>query len=139
MRAAHAVLAATVPLTIPSNAWDFPMQAFLVAGISAVSCLVAQGDRVEASLAGGAVAAILIYPFLVRFAPHAGALHNAMRLVPRGLHTPSFAGLLVFYPLLAILALNTFFGERSKESSAFCMIWLVLLAAVGIRVRRRSL
>jgi uncharacterized membrane protein len=77
---------------------------------------------------GAAFAGILLFPFIARFAPHADALHNALRLVPLGLHTPTAAGLLVFYPLLVVLALNAFFGERSKESSAFCMIWLVLLA-----------
>ena len=128
-RAAHAVLAATVPLTIPANAWDFPMQALLVGGY--LLYRIWSRKRVEwmTLLAGGAFAAILIYPFVVRFAPHADALHNALRLVPRGLHTPHFAGLLVFYPLLAVLALNALFGERSKQSSAFCVIWIVLLAA----------
>jgi uncharacterized membrane protein len=36
--------------------------------------------------------------------------------------------MLVFYPLLAVLALNAFFGERTKQQKAWCMIWLVLLA-----------
>jgi uncharacterized membrane protein len=126
-RAAHAVLAATVPLTIPCNAWDFPMQALLVAGFLLYRVWSRKIIQWKPFLAGGAVACALIYPFLIRFAPHAGALHNAIRLVPRGLHTPVFSGLVVFYPLLAVLALNAFFGERSKESSAFCILWLVLL------------
>jgi uncharacterized membrane protein len=128
VHAAHAVLAATVPLTIPANAWDFPMQALLVAGYLLYRIWARQAIEWKTLAVGGALAAILIYPFLVRFAPHADALHNAVRLVPRALHTPVFSGLLVFYPLLAILLLNAFFGERSKESSALCMIWLTLAA-----------
>jgi uncharacterized membrane protein len=128
VRAAHAVLAATVPVTIPSNAWDFPMQTLLV-GAYLLYCVWARKSiEWKPLLAGGAAAGLLIYPFVNRFAPHAEALHNALRLVPRALHTPTAAGLLVFFPLLAVLLLNAFFGERSKQSSAFCMIWLVLLA-----------
>lgn len=127
-RSAFAVLAATVPLTIPSNAWDFPMQTFLVGGYLLYRVWSGKSIDWKPFLAGGACAALLVYPFVIRFAPHADALHNALRLVPRGLHTPPAAGLLVFFPLLAILTLNAFFGERSKLSSAFCIIWLVLLA-----------
>ena len=108
-RAAHAVLAATVPLTIPSNAWDFPMQALLVAGYLLYRLWAAKPVPWKTLAAGGAAAAVLIYPFAIRFAPHAEALHNALRLVPRALHTPSVAGMLVFYPLLAVLALGAFF------------------------------
>ena len=96
------------------------------------TCAIASGRKNLSNgnrfLAGGAFAALLIFPFLIRFAPHADALHNALRLVPRALHTPPAAGLLVFYPLLAVLILNAFFGERSKLSSAFCTIWIALLA-----------
>ncbi len=127
VRAAHVALAATVPLTIPANAWDFPMQAFLVGGYLLYRLWSSKEISWKALAAGAAAAALLIYPFVVRFAPHADSLHNTFRLVPRSLHTPPMAGLLVFYPLLAILLLNAFFGERTKESSAFCMIWLVLM------------
>jgi uncharacterized membrane protein len=127
-RAAHAVLAATVPLTIPSNAWDFPMQAFLVGAYLLYRVWSRKSIDWKPLLAGAAFASLLIYPFMIHFAPHADALHNTLRLVPRVLHTPPAAGLLVFYPLLAVLALNAFFGERSKLSSALCMIWLVLMA-----------
>jgi uncharacterized membrane protein len=132
VRAAHAVLAATVPLAIAANAWDFPMQALLAGGY--LLYRIWSRKRVEwmTLLIGGALAAMLIYPFVVRFAPHADALHNVLRLVPRGLHTPPFAGLLVFCPLLAVLALNALCGERSKQATAFCAIWIALLAVSEI-------
>ncbi len=127
-RAAYAILGATVPLTIASNAWDVPMQTLLVAGYLLYRLWSRRWIDWKMLAGGAASAGVLLYPFIARFAPHADALHNALRLVPRALHTPTAAGLLVFYPLLAVLALNAFFGERSKESSAFCMIWLTLMA-----------
>jgi hypothetical protein len=125
---AHGVLLATVPLTIASNAWDFPMQLLLVAGYLLYRAWSRRTIDWKSLLTGGAVTGVLIYPSLIRFAPHAGALHNTIRLVPRGLHTPFFAGILVFYPLLAVLLLNLFFAERSRQSRAFRILWVVLLA-----------
>jgi len=127
VRPAYAVLAATVPLTIPSNAWDFPLQVLLIGAYLLYRIWTQQRIEWKSFLTGGAFPAVLIYPFVIRFAPHADALHNSLKLVPRGLHTPPAAGLLVFYPLLAVLALNLFFGERTKQRWAFCITWLVLL------------
>jgi uncharacterized membrane protein len=126
---AYAVLAATVPLSIPCNAWDFPIQMFLVGAYLFYRLWISKPVEWKAFSAGGVSAALLIYPFLARFAPHASGLHNALRLVPRGLHTPPVAGLLVFYPLLVVLALSLICGERSSQSLAFCAIWVALLAA----------
>jgi len=124
---AHVVLAATIPLVIACNAWVFPLQSFLVGAYLLYRVWARKRIDWRNLLAGGAIASILIYPFLIRFAPQADALHNALRFVPWNLHTPPVAGLLVFYPLFAILALNVFFGERRELSSAFCMIWIVLI------------
>jgi hypothetical protein len=129
VRPAYAVLAATVPLTIACNAWDLPLQVVLVGAYLFYRAWIDKPVDWKALSIGGASAALLIYPFLARFAPHAGDLHNALRLVPRGLHTPPVGGLLVFYPLLAILALSLIWGERSSQSLAFCAIWVALLAA----------
>ena len=128
-RAAHAVLAATVPLTIAANAWDFPLQAFLVAAFLVYRLGFRKRIDAKALAWGGAVATLLIYPFLIRFGPQSDALHNSLRWVPHGFHTPPVAGLLVFYPVLAILALNILCGERSAQSLAFTATWMILLAA----------
>ncbi len=125
---AYAVLAATVPLAIPCNAWDFPLQIFLVGAYLFYRAWTNQAVDWKALAGGGVSAAFLIYPFLGRFGTHASDLHNALRLTPRGLHTPPVAGLLVFYPLLTILALNWICGERSSRSVAFGAIWLALAA-----------
>ncbi len=128
VRPAYVVLAATVPLTIASNAWDLPLQAMLVGGYLFYRAWVPKPIAWKPLFAGGASAAFLIYPFMVSFGTHASDLHNTMRLVPRALHTPPVAGLLVFYPLFAVLAMGLIFGERSSQSLAFCAIWLTLAA-----------
>lgn len=128
-KSAHVVLAATVPLTIPSNAWDFPLQATLVGGFLIYRALSRKPVDWKAVAAGGLVSIMLIFPFLVRFAPRADDLHAALRWVPRGLHTPPLQALLVFYPVLALLLLHLIFGECSIRSLTLCTIWLSLLVA----------
>lgn len=127
--AAHVILAATVPLSVACNTWDSPLQALLVGAYLIWRTLSRQPVDWRASAAGGVAATLLISPFLVRFVPQASHLHNALRLVPAGLHTPPVAGLFVFYPLLAVLALNLMCGERTKLSWFFCALWIALLAA----------
>ncbi len=127
--AAHVVLGATVPLTIASNAWDLPLQVVLVGAwmyYRAWARLPVSWKMLAAGLGGSL---LLIEPFLVRFASQSVELHNAIRFVPRGAHTPLLPGLLVFYPVLVLLLLHLCFGERTRQSLAFCAIWIALLAA----------
>ena len=126
---AHAILGATVPLTIAANAWDLPLQAFLVAGWAAYRIWAKKRVAWIPLAIGAAMCLLLLEPFLARFAVHSLALHNGIRLVPRGLHTPPLLGLLVFYPVLAVLALQLTCVERSRQSLAFCAIFIALAAA----------
>jgi len=128
-RSASAVLGATVPLTIATNAWDLPLAAFLLAGWIAYRRWTKQQVRWAPLAIGAGAALLLIEPFLVRFAPQSLALHNAIRLVPRGAHTPPMLGLLVFYPVLAVLMLQLMSGGRSRQSLAFCAIFIALAVA----------
>ncbi len=132
IRASYAILAATVPLTIAANAWDLPLEFFLAAGW--IAYRIAIGKRIEwKPLATGFGATfVLLAPFFVHFAPHALALHNTIRLVPRALHTPLIPGLLIFYPVIAVVVLHLIYGERSRQSLAFCAIFLALAAASEI-------
>lgn len=124
---AHAILAATVIFTIPTDSWNFPLQAFL-AGAFLLYRLEARKPVSWSSFAlGGIAAAALIAPFLVHFGPHALEMHNTWRLVPRDLHTPVIEGLIALWPVLTILGLNLIWGERSAESKAFASIWLAML------------
>lgn len=126
--AAHFVLGATVPLTIASNAWDLPLQLFLAGAWIYYRAWVRLPVAWTALAAGTGASLVLIEPFLTRFASQSVELHNAIRFVPRGIHTPLLPGLLVFYPVLVLLLLHLCFGERTPQSLAFCVIWIALLA-----------
>ena len=127
--AAHVVLGASVPLTIASNAWDLPLQAFLVGAWVCYRVWEQRPVAWKPLFAGAGGSLLLIEPFLIRFAPHTVDLHNAIRFVPRGIHTPLLPGLLVFYPVLVLLLLHLCCGERTGQSMAFCVIWIALLGA----------
>lgn len=127
--AAYAILGATVPLTIAANAWDLPLQFFLVTAWLVYRVWSKQRIAWKPLAIGVGGCLFLLEPFLARFAARSLALHNAIRLVPRGLHTPPLLGLLVFYPVLAVLALHLICGERSHESLAFCAIFIALAVA----------
>ena len=129
VNAAHVVLGFTVPLTIAANAWDFPLQLFLVAGWAWYRAWSMQRVKWIPLALGACTSLLLIEPFLVRFTPHSAALHNVIRFVPRDLHTPPMLALLIFYPVIAVLTLHLFFGERSRQSLAFCAIFMALAAA----------
>ena len=126
---AHAILGVTIPLTIAVNAWDLPIQSFLIAAW--LLYRAAAGKRIawKPLATGLASALLLLQPFLARFAARSLALHNTLRFVPHSLHTPLLPALLVFYPVIAVLALHLICGERSKQSLAFCAIFLALAAA----------
>ncbi len=129
LASAHVVLGATVPLTIAANAWDLPLQAFLLGGWLLYRSWTYRVVSWKMLGGGAAAALLLIEPFLVRFAPQSVALHNSIRFIPRGIHTPLIPGLLVFYPVLVLLLLHLCFGERTAQSLAFCFIWIALLLA----------
>lgn len=124
---AHALLGATVPLTIACNTWDFPVQALLAGGYLCYRLGTRQPVAWKMLLAGFAAAALSIQPFLARFATHALEVRAAIRLVPRAMHTPPLLWLLIFYPVVALLVLHLFWGERSSLSLTFCALSILLL------------
>ena len=128
-RPAHAVLAATVPLTIATNAWDLPIQAFLAGAYLACRVWARKPVPWKAVAAGAAAGAVLVQPFLAHLVSHSGDTNLAIRVVPKLAHAPLLPGLLVFYPILALLALHLLCGERTRPSLMFCAIWILLLAA----------
>ena len=82
--------------------------------------------------AGFAAALFLLEPFLARFGNASAASQMAIRFVPNGLHTPPLLGLALFYPLLAVLALQLLFGDRSPRALWLCLLWIALLACSEI-------
>jgi len=124
----HAFLGASVPLIIACNAWQFPLQVALVGGYFLLRTV--SGKRVAWKwLAGGFSASLLlIEPFLAHFATASVASTMPLRIVPAAERTPPILWLAVFYPLLLLLALQLFCGEKSRLAVGLCVLWIALLA-----------
>jgi uncharacterized membrane protein len=126
--AAHALLAASIPLTLAANAWEFPLQALLVSGYL-VFRVCSRKPVAWKMLAGGAAAgALLLQPFLAHFGPASAGAHMQIRLVPAALHTPPLLWIITFYPVLVLLGLQLACGERSRLTLGICAVWIALLA-----------
>ena len=126
---AYALLGAIVLSTIAVNAWDLPLELFLIGSWSVYRLWSRKPVASRPLIIGFACSLMLFSPFLSGFLAHSLALHNPIRLVPRNLHTPLLPGLLVFYPILAVVGLHLICGERSRQSLVFCATFVVLAAA----------
>jgi len=125
----HALLAATVPIALISNAWILPLQCLLVCGWFVYRVLCGEAESLLPGLAGAAVATGLEYPYLVEFTQQAIGNNVAFRLTSREDHTPWLGWLLTFWPVVGILALGLFNRDRRRLSLFFIAIWgLALLA-----------
>jgi uncharacterized membrane protein len=127
-KASHVLLAASVPLTIACNCWQFPLQAVLVAGYLFLRHRSRAPVPWKAVAGGFAVSLLLLEPFLAHFGPASAATQMAIRMVPATLRTPPILGLATFYPLIAVIALHLLFGERSRRTVGLCLLWVALLA-----------
>jgi uncharacterized membrane protein len=128
----HALLAATVPLALISNAWILPLQCVLVGGWFAYRALRGERGCLLPGLAGAAVATGLEYPYLVQFTQQAIGSNVAFRLVQRDDHTPWVGWLLTFWPVLGILVLGLFNSERRPFSLFLIAVWGVALAGTEV-------
>ncbi len=111
-RALQAVLAATLPLTLITNTWVFPLQAALL-----LSWLIHRYARRAppdwpALLLGGGGALLLAYPFISQFAMQ--ALAAPIRWVTPADHTPLNRYLAIHWPALLLLALAALQMRRRR-------------------------
>jgi uncharacterized membrane protein len=113
---------------IACNSWQLPLQAALVGGYLLIRAQSRKPIAWKAVAAGFGAALFLLEPFLVRFGPASAAGQMAIRLVPGELRTPPILGFTLFYPLLAVLALQLLFGDRSPRVVGLCLLWIALLA-----------
>jgi hypothetical protein len=125
----HALLAATVPISFISNAWIFPLQSLLVVGWFVYRILEGEGRSWVAGLAGAATAAALEIPFLAGFTGQAIGNHVAIHWTRPEDHTPLLGWLMVFWPVVGIVILSLFNGERRSLTLFFAVIWSLELAA----------
>ena len=125
--AAHVLLAASVPLTLAANTWDFPPQLVLVGGYFGFRAWSRKRVAWKMAAAGAVGATLLLEPFLARFTAVSAGASMAIRLVPAGLHTPPLLWAITFYPAVALLVLHLLSGERSRFTLGLCLIWIALL------------
>ena len=109
----HALLAATVPLSLIGNTWVFPLQTALVAGWFIYRAISGERDHWLAGLFGAGAASALAYPFLVGFLQQPAAHTTALRLTRAGQHATPVEWLSVFWPLVLLMALA--FWNREKR------------------------
>jgi uncharacterized membrane protein len=132
VRASHAVLAATVPLMIAANTWQFPLQAALAGGYFLIRSRTGKIVDWRAAAIGFGASLVLIEPFLAHFGSASLAMKMALRLVPAFARTPPLLWALTFYPIVLLLVLQIFFGDRSRRELAWCLFWIALLAFAEI-------
>jgi hypothetical protein len=125
----QALLAATVPVSLISNAWILPLQCLLVGGWFFYAFVRGEQTSVLAGLAGAAIATALEYPFLLQFTQQAIGGNASIGFTSSADHTPLLGWLLTFWPVLGILVLAAFNREHRSLSVFFIVIWGIALVA----------
>jgi uncharacterized membrane protein len=125
----HALLAATMPIALISNAWIVPLQCLLVAGYFIFCSLRGELRCWRPAFAGFAVALALEYPSLLEFTQQAIGDNAALGLTASEDHTPWLAWLIVWWPALGILVLGFLSRERRPLILFFIAVWSVALIA----------
>jgi uncharacterized membrane protein len=128
----HALLAATIPLSLIGNTWVFPLQTALVAGWFIYRAVSGEREHWLAGLFGAGAASALAYPFLVGFLQQPAAHTTALRLTLAGQHATPVEWLSVFWPLACLMVLALWNRERRSLCVFFVCLWAVLLAATEI-------
>jgi len=126
--ASHALLGASVPLIFPCNTWQFPLLLALAAGYLSLRMFSRKPIAWKAVAGGFAASLLLMEPFLAHFGPASVAAKMPIRMVLAGQHAPPILWLLIFYPLVAVLALHLTCGEKSRLTVGLCLLWIALLA-----------
>ncbi|KAF0814761.1 hypothetical protein IGB42_00816 [Andreprevotia sp. IGB-42] len=131
-RANTALLAFSVPVTIATNTWIFPLQALLVAGWAIWR--TRDKKRTEPSvtdtdwpalIAGGLVSFILLYPFLAGFA--AKSLATPFKIVPWDDHTPWRQFLAQHWPMLLMIGIGMVRSETRRLATYFALAFGAML------------
>lgn len=126
------VLGLTVPLTLCSNAWTFPLQAALVASWKLWDGRTSGNWDLRALSGGAAVGVLLLLPFLAGLG--AATHHMQLRLVPSFARTPPIQFLIVFWPLLALAATVPFAGPTKSLPGLLAAVFVSFLLLTEILV-----
>jgi hypothetical protein len=125
----HALLAATVPIALISNAWILPLQVLLAGGWFAFCLVRRERGALWAGFVGAALATALEFPFLLQFTQQAIGGNASIGFTGSADHTPWLGWLLTFWPVLGIVVLAAFNRERRSLALFFVVIWSVALVA----------
>jgi len=128
----HSLLAATLPLSLISNTWVFPLQSVLVLGWFVHRALAGERDHWLPGLAGLGAATALAFPFLVVFMQGSGSHTSSLRVVRSGEHSSVVGWLSVFWPLVALMLIAPWPRERRRLALFFTTVWAVLLVATEL-------
>ena len=125
--ASHALLGASVPLILACNTWQFPLQLALAAGYLLLRTFSRKPIAWKAVAGGFTASLLLMEPFLAHFGFASVDARMPIRMVLPAQHTPPILWLLIFFPLVALLALQLLSGERSRVTVGLSVLWIALL------------
>ena len=123
----HALLDATVPVALVSNAWIGPLQGLLVGGWFVFCVIRGEGGCLAAAFTGAAAATALEYPFLLQFTQQQIGDNAAIHMTGSDDHTPWLGWLLTFWPVVGIMVLAPLNRERRPLALFFVTVWSVAL------------
>lgn len=150
------LLVFSVPLTIVTNTWVFPLQALLVMGwmtwrlvtSAALPLLldklrallpgqstIAQNSPTDSNIQplswraiviGGGLGFLFIYPFLQAFSGN--AVPTPFKLVTSDQHSPLLQFLVLHWPLLLLAAIAAMISEHRRLALMFALVFVTLLS-----------
>lgn len=126
-RPLFAGLGATLLLPLAINTWVLPMQVLLLAGWAAYRWRGGQPLHARWMASGAVLTAVLLYPFLSRFAPN--ALGTPLQLTDTLDHTPWRQGLAIWWPVLWLVVLALLQGPKQRllwwSACGVVALWLL--------------
>ena len=122
-RSALAVLVATVPLSIVTNTWTFPLQVALVGTWFIFQHATQRSSDWSVLIAAAGASVLLIYPHLRGFAIQSLDFKARISLVQAHEHTPWAMLLVLHWPLFGILAFSVFRRKLSGLTLYFALLW----------------
>lgn len=128
----HALLAATVPVALISNAWVFPLQCLLVLGWFLYRALCGERGLLKPLLAGAGAAAFLEYPYLIEFSQQAIGDNASIGITAAADRTPLLGWLATFWPVAGILLLGLLVRERRSFTLFLFLLWVGLLVGTEV-------
>lgn len=124
---AQGVLALTVPLTVITNTWIFPLQAILVMGWIAYRYWRKSPPDWKTLLISGMAGFVLIYPFLSYFTSN--GLSPKMVMVAPFEHTPWRHFIVLHWPMITLLLLSLLQRSTRKLVLTLFLVWGLMFVA----------